>query len=105
MNTLSKILPFAVSAAVGFAVSFFVIMLAWNIQIEHRAFRCTDDVGFGFFWESMETHRGAGDIVASGWTWGKIKVIQGAYEVGFITIWLSIAAAPSLLFKRASHAH
>src|SRR5712691_5505717 len=56
MKTLSRILPFAGSAGVSLVVSFVIIMLAWNIQIEHRAYKCTDDVGFGFFWENMNTH-------------------------------------------------
>jgi hypothetical protein len=104
MKIITRILLFAGSASVGFVVSFLIIMLAWNIQIEHRACRCTDDVGFGFFWENMGTHQEAGDTVLPGWTWRKIKVIQALYEAGFIVLWLAIAAAPALALKRESHA-
>ena len=88
-----KILPFIGPAVLGLFVSFVVTMLAWNIQIEHRAFKCTDDVGFGFFWESMNTHQGAGDTPLPGWTWGKIKTVHALYEAGFILLWFGITAA------------
>ncbi len=104
MKTLVRILAFGGSAAVGLVVSFVIIMLAWNIQIEHRAYRCTDDVGFGFFWENMNTHQAAGDTTLPGWTWGKIKAIQALYETGFVLLWLAIAAVPALTLKAESHA-
>ena len=104
MKTLTRILPFAGSAALGLVVSFVITMLAWNVQIEHRAFNCTDDVGFGFFWEDMNTHEGAGDTTLPGWTWGKIKGAQALYIAGFVLVWLAIAAVPVLDFKSESHA-
>ena len=103
MKTVTRILPFAGSAMLGIVVSFIVIMLAWNLHIEHRAYRCTDDVGFGFFWENMATHERAGDTPLPGWTWGKIKFIQASYEAGFVLLWFAIAAAPALTLKRESY--
>ena len=103
MKLITKVLPFVVSTMAGFMVSFPIFMLLWNIQIEHRAYRCTDDVGFGFFCESMDTHRGAGDTVLPGWTWQKIEVTQALYEAGFLVLLLSIATAPAWAPKAKSH--
>jgi uncharacterized membrane protein len=99
-----RIVPFIGPAVIGLVVSFVITMLAWNIQIEHQAYKCTDDVGFGFFWESMSTHEGAGDTALPGWTWGKIRAVQALYEAGFVLLWFAIAAAPALALKKESRA-
>jgi hypothetical protein len=100
MKTLTGLLPFVGSAALGLVVSFVIFTVAWNIHIEHRAYKCTDDVGFGFFCENMNTHKGAGDTPLPGWTWGKIKAVQASYEAGFVILWFAIAAVPALNVKR-----
>ena len=84
MKTLISLLLFVGLAFVGLVLSSILTLIAWNIQIEHRAFRCTDDVGFGFFWEDMKEHQAAGDTVLSGWTWEKIKIVKTLYVVVFL---------------------
>jgi hypothetical protein len=68
-----------------------ITLVAWNIQIEHRAFHCSDDVGFGFFWESMDAHERAGDTLAPGWTWAKLRAERKVYMVAFFCIWFTCA--------------
>jgi hypothetical protein len=89
----------------GLLFSLIVTLVPWNIQIEHRAFQCTDDVGVGSFFEDMDTHRGAGDTVSPGWTWKKIKVAKTVYEMAFFTIWLSIPTGSVLIFRRNRRKH
>ncbi len=92
--------------AVGWSLfSLFVTLVPWNIQIEHRAFQCTDDVGFGSFFEDMDTHKGAGDTVSPSWTWEQLKVATAAYEMAFFAIWLGIPTGSLLIFKRNRRKH
>jgi hypothetical protein len=81
-----------VSLALGFFVSLFVTVVAWNIQIEHRALHCTDDVGFGFFWEDLEAHEQARDTLSPSWTWEKLSATQKKYDIAFFSIWLIVVA-------------
>jgi hypothetical protein len=101
MDVRNKITVFAISAAFGFAVSLGITMAAWE-PFEDRAFQCTDKMG-GIFWCSIGTHQSAGDTILHGWTWERIRAVQACYVVGFITLWLSIAAAPALLPRKESH--
>jgi hypothetical protein len=102
MNTKSRILVFATSAAFGFAVSLGVTMAAW-VPFEDRAFHCTDKMG-GIFWGSVSAHQAAGDTVSAGWSWNQVRAVQACYEAGFIALWLAIAAAPLLALRKESHA-
>jgi len=79
-----------------------VTMATWA-PLEARAFQCIDRMG-GIFWDSTDSHRAAGDTVLSGWTWERIRTAQVGYELGFITLWLAIAAAPALVLRKQSHA-
>jgi hypothetical protein len=63
----------------GSAVSsFLVTTIAWSIQIEPRAFQCTDSCGWPFdnYWTDMDSHESARDTISPGWTWGKLKVVR-----------------------------
>jgi len=63
MNSILLVSRLSISAIGGLIISLLLTLAAWNIQIEHRAFHCTDDVGFGFFWENMDTHERANDFL------------------------------------------
>jgi hypothetical protein len=102
MSTKGKLLAFAISATFGFFMSLAIIMAVWA-SFEHRAFNCTDGMG-GIFWDSIDAHQAAGDMVLSGWTWQKIKAAQGFYETGFIVLWFAIAVTPALVLRRKVHA-
>ena len=54
MKPISRFVLIVFSIVGGLLLSLFVTLVAWNVQIEHRAFQCTDDVGFGFFWHDMQ---------------------------------------------------
>lgn len=84
----------------GLFLASFVTLIPWNIQIEHRAFRCTDDMGFGTFFCDMYTHRGAGDTISPGWTWEELELVREAYETAFFAIWLSLPTGYLLILRR-----
>lgn len=67
-------------------------VLAWNVLAERRAIQCTD-AAIGTYWESLETHRRAGDLVNPGWTWERLASVQRVYKVGFYGVWGLFAAA------------
>jgi hypothetical protein len=75
---------------------FFVSLLAWlgwSTQIEGRAFRCNDDTyPFVWFRTDLDTHRQAGDTLASGWSWEKIRRVQRLYEAAYYPLSLLAAA-------------
>lgn len=81
--------------------AFVTTMAAWHIQIENRAFRCTDDIGFGAFWADIDLHRQAGDTRFPGWTWDSLKLVRTLYLVGFFLIWSLSFAAPLLSILRS----
>jgi len=87
---------FSVFLLTGFAL-FLLMMVAWNIQIENRAFHCTDDIGFGIFLEDMDVHKQAGDTICPGWTWGKINALSTAYKIFFFSLWFSSSAVAMIL--------
>ena len=100
LKKLKAIFIFGIVLIGGLLFSLSVTLVPWNIQIEHRAFQCTDDVGFGSFFEDMDIHRGAGDTVSLGWTWEKLKVAKTVYEIVFFVIWLSIPTGSLSIFWR-----
>ena len=76
----------------GSAVSsFLVTTIAWSIQIEPRAFQCTDSCGWPFdnYWTDMDSHESARDTISPGWTWEKLKVARIIYIVAFFLLWLA----------------
>lgn len=81
---------FVLSALGGVLLASFVTMVAWNIQIEPRAFRCVDSVGFGEYWTEIGTHEGAGDHIAPGWTWENLELVRVLYIVTFFVLCLAI---------------
>jgi hypothetical protein len=102
MTKLKKFLLFFFSISGGFLISLILTLAVWNLQIEHRAFQCTDDCGFGGFFEDMQAHHNAGDKVLPGWSWQDIYDAKLAYTVAFYLIWVAISCAPILLtFSKA----
>ncbi len=79
--------------------SFVITAIPWNAQIEDQAVHCTD-IGFGFFFVDMYTHKAAGDTVSVGWTWEKLEAVRIAYEFTFFAIWFIISTILLLIFLR-----
>lgn len=73
-------------------ISLFLTEFVWNGEIENRAFHCTDDVGFGVFWQDISEHEQAGDTVAPGWTWDKLRYARVIYAAAFFLIWGAFVA-------------
>jgi len=90
---------FAASTIIGWVLSYVVTIFAWNL-IEHRMFHCTDDMGFTFAPGNIDDHRGAGDTLCPGWTWGEVKAAKLIYLTAFFGIWFTIAALPRWTFLR-----
>ena len=75
MKTLRIIALFAAWMSVAAAVSLGFTMSSWGAHIEGKAFHCTDG-DFPFFWDDMDTHKGAGDTLSPGWTWEMLKIVR-----------------------------
>ena len=94
---------FASSTLIGLVVSYIVTLVAWNL-VEHRMFRCIDDIGFTFVVENVDDHQLAGDKLCPGWTWGEVRAARLIYLAAFFSLWLAIAAAPRwAAFGKYSH--
>lgn len=95
---------FVGSTLVGLALSYFVTIVAWNLLIEHRAFHCTDDMGFALVAQDIDDHRLAGDTLSPGWTWEKIKAARAIYQAAFLALWFALAAMPRwTILRNDSH--
>src|SRR5436853_5941203 len=88
MKPSAPIILAAISAWVSLLVSFLVITIVWNVQVEGRAFRCTDAAGVGMFWTDLHEHQAAEDSLSRGWTWDQIGTRQLIYEWAFVGLWL-----------------
>jgi hypothetical protein len=76
------------AVAMGWLFASFVCWLGWSTQVEGRAFRCNDDTyPFVWFTTDLDAHRQAGDTLASGWTWERIRRVQRYYVAAFYTLW------------------
>jgi hypothetical protein len=66
MKTLLLSVMFAGCVLGGAVFSFLVTTTAWGIQIEPRAFQCTDIGGWPIanYLTDMDTHKGAGDTIS-----------------------------------------
>lgn len=93
---------FAACAFGGLILSTLLTFVAWNIQIEPRAFQCWDSMGMLFdnYWEDMDTHRGAGDRISAGWTWDEIKTAREIYILAFFGIWAASSLVSFRLISR-----
>jgi len=87
MKTADRFTRVLISVGGGLFISLLITLLVWNVQIEGRAFKCTDDVGFGCFWENLSNHEQAGDKLSSGWTWQKLRRARFVYATAFYLIW------------------
>jgi hypothetical protein len=103
MKRFTNIWVYAASALIGLALSYLVTIVGWNV-VEHRALHCTDDIGFTFVSEDIDTHRGAGDTLLPGWTWAELKTARAIYQVAFLGLWFTIAASPRFtILRKNSH--
>ena len=100
MKTTDRIARVLISVGGGLFISLLITLLVWNVQIEGRAFQCTDDVGFGLFWEKLSNHERAGDKLSSGWTWQKLRVARLAYTTTFYLIWVASALSIGQTLQR-----
>ncbi len=90
--TFMKI-PLTIASSAGCLVaSLLVTWAVWEIQIDGRAFHCTDAGPFTLsvaFWTSANLHQSAGDQIQPGWTWDKVAVVNGYYELAFFALWVA----------------
>ena len=101
MKTLLIFVLFLVCVLGGAMLSTVVTWIAWDIQIEPRAFQCTDDIApFNNYWTDMDTHESAGDTVSPGWTWEKLKVVRIIYITVFFLLWVASTVFPFRMILR-----
>jgi hypothetical protein len=93
MKRFLNLRMFAASTLIGLVMSYILTLVAWNL-VEHRMFRCIDDIGFTYVVENVDDHRLAGDTLCPGWTWGEVKTARLVYLAAFFSLWFAIAAAP-----------
>lgn len=76
------------AAVGGLLASTLLVWLGWLIQIEGRAFQCTDS-GWPMAWFStdMTLHRQAGDTLSRGWTWEEVERVGRIYRAAFVILW------------------
>jgi hypothetical protein len=104
MMLRNSIAFFVVTIVATLVVTLVATLVAWNLQIEHRAFQCTDNIGFGTFWEDMAMHERAGDTVSPGWSWDEIKHVEATYKRAFFLIWFAGTLAGSvIIFWKRRH--
>jgi hypothetical protein len=95
---------FVASTLVGLALSYIVTIVVWNLVIEHRAFHCTDDMGFALVVQSIDDHRLAGDTLGPGWTWDGVKAARLIYLAAFYSLWFLLATGPRwTVLRKNSH--
>src|SRR5450631_4037457 len=95
MKTFLIITLFAAWMSLAAVVSLAITMDSWGAHIEGKAFHCTEE-GFDMYWTDIDSHRGAGDTLAPGWTWEKLKVVRLHYIEVFWLIWAVISVIPFL---------
>ena len=80
----------AIASSAGCLVaSLMITWLIWEIQIEGRAFNCTDAFALSAaFWTGANVHQSAGDQIQPGWTWEEVAVVNGYYKLAFFAFWL-----------------
>jgi hypothetical protein len=80
-------LLFTGSALVSLVISLVVTWFVWETLIYERAFHCIDGGLSLAFWTSADVHRSAGDIIQPGWTWEKVKMVNGIFMAAFYALW------------------
>ena len=98
---MRQIAIFIMALLTGWLLAVCLTWLGWCIQIEGKAFHCTDET-FPIVWwgESVDGHRQAGDTLGLGWSWEKIHRAQELYRAAYYVLWLSGAAGTYLFFKK-----
>jgi hypothetical protein len=84
---LTIVLTVVASALCG-VMLLFITWCAWELHIEGRAYRCTDDGISLAYWESADLHRSAGDPILPGWTWEKLEAVNWVYRLSFVALWV-----------------
>jgi hypothetical protein len=90
---------FLAAVAGSWVVSTLVTWIAWQAQIEDKAFHC-NDLGFGSWLVRIEDHRAAGDVISPGWTWEEVARVRTAYQVVFYAIWFGVTTVFLLVLRR-----
>lgn len=106
-------LAFTIATVVGcFLASLVITWLVREVQINGRAFSCTDSGPFTLslgFWTSAATHQSAGDQIQPGWTWEKVEAVNGFYKLAFFALWIGGSLVALRLIRGAprgeSHEH
>src|ERR1051326_187537 len=81
-----------VSFFAGALLALVVTTVAWDLQIEGRAYECKDSNGpFATFQTNMSSHRDAGDRLIGDWTWERIEQIGTMYRCVFYALWFACA--------------
>jgi hypothetical protein len=88
MRVILPILLFSGSAFLSLAISLAVTWFVWEMLIYERAFHCIDGGLSLAFWTSASIHQSAGDIIQPGWTWEKLKIVNGIFKAAFYALWL-----------------
>ena len=99
MKMLQSVL-FVGCVFMGLLISILTTFVAWNMQIESRAFQCWDGPGMDAYWGSIDDHEGAGDKISPGWTWGEIRNWREVYVGAFFVIWAASSGVSFRLMSR-----
>ena len=101
-------IAFTIATVVGcLLASLLITWLVWEMQIDGRAFRCTDAGTFTLslgFWTSADMHQSAGDQIQPGWTWEKVGAANGFYKLAFFVLWIGGSMVALRLFHRTPKA-
>jgi hypothetical protein len=89
VRVILPILLFSGASLVSLVASLVITWFVWEILIYERAFHCIDGGLSIAFWMSADTHESAGDIILPGWTWEKLKLVNGAFMMAFYALWIS----------------
>jgi hypothetical protein len=84
---------------VSLMVSLVITWMAWELFVSGRAFQCTDSGFDAAFWTSAGTHQSAGDIILPGWTWEKLRLVNGIYTIVFFGLWILGTIVPWRIAK------
>ena len=99
MRAFRSILLITASVLLGAVIAGTVTMVSWSACIEDKAFHCWD-IGFGSFWQDIDVHATAGDTIAAGWTWERLKTVRLHYLEAFWLLWALISAMSFWIFNK-----
>ena len=88
MRAVLPILVFSGCAGLSPVFAAVFTWFVWEVMIGDRAFRCNDGGLSIAFWTSADTHKSAGDTIVPGWTWDKVRTVNGIFKLAFYALWL-----------------